>query len=186
MFSHIKRAVAAKILTRTLLAGACLLLACGSASATLYIEGISPMPADFSNSGATPFLMPTGPVGVFTDTVVGTTTVSSDTQDWFHWGFLFPGASFTFQFNADTGGTAVLYSDHGVTVLHSFSPANSGIFVGTTPATGEIVVNLQNEGTGAYSATLTATQNTPEPGTLALTALAFGGVLAWRRKKRHA
>jgi hypothetical protein len=172
-----KRSKIANRFAQALLAGTCLAGASGVASASVVIEGLDPAPADFPNAFSG-YLLPVG-----TDIVAGTLTSGTDEDDWFQFEGLLPLSPFSITASQPDTWDFSVFNSSGV-LLDSGS-GDPVTFSGTVPADGVLIANVNyNEG-NSYQVSLTADlAAVPEPGTLAMTALALGGALAWRRRRK--
>jgi hypothetical protein len=178
-----------KMLARHLLAIACLTVgAAALAHAQVITEGTPPAPADFGNTFGAAFLLPDG-----TTQVNGSVELGSDTADFFTFQGLEAGSSFSFTATS-TGNRAIgldLFNSSDTQIGSSdlFAMAQSASGSGTVPTDGTLTLDLfvsgSVEGIRPYQVNLTATDATPEPGTLGAMGLGVAaGAVLWRRRRK--
>ncbi len=168
-------------LTRKMLATTCLTMAGGVA----LQAGTVTETTDFDNNSP-------GTVLPFGTTVVNGNVdcLDNDCDDWFQFTGLLPGSNFQLRVEQPGflffGGSTVFDSSGGFIASQGFEEGLA-VLSGIVPNDGKLSVLVGNsfeEGGGAYTATLTADTDVPEPGTLAPAALALAGALAWRRQRK--
>jgi PEP-CTERM motif-containing protein len=171
-----------KKLAKALLAGTCLAGAGGVASASVVIEGLNGAPADFANT-PNGYLLPVGATEV-----QGKITFTTDNFDYFEFTGLLGGAGFSLHYDVGSHGIQGFNDVGGALTVFATSEGFAGSVSGTIPLDGNVVVKMSNPGISAspYTIDLTAPlAATPEPGTMGLSALALGGALAWRRRRKQ-
>lgn len=168
-------------LTRSLLAGTCLTVACGTTAVAGTITENSGPTGEFGKGLGSATVLPVG-----TTSVEGFLNRSlSDAVDFFEFQGLASGTSFFLE----GFGEGVMFTD----VVNSSSefiaegPISSGL-TGTIPGDGNLIVEMQLGGensSGFYGVRLEAQLNAvPEPSALIPTALGAAGLLAWRRRRK--
>src|SRR6516225_2112357 len=146
------------ILARRLLATTCLTAVGGTAAQA----GSVSEPPNFGTTFATRTLLPVG-----TTMVTGTTSFSSDADDFVEFQGLAGGTSFTLSANAFLSNVSVFTDSNsqiGSTLMFGF-PASTQPLAGTVPANGLLVVDVHQTNTesGIQNYTLNLTASTTVP-----------------------
>ena len=164
------------------LARGLMLSTCLSGMATAAHASTVSEPPDFSNSLASPTLLPDG-----TDTVNGTVTTGSDPLDAFQFSGLTPGASLTLNINivdafAPPPSIISIYSS-GNTLLGSQNGGSGSVSV-VVPRDGILLVGAAAgaETVGTYSVGFTS--GVPEPGTFTGVGLGLAAAALARRRRK--